>query len=71
MKLDTDKIQTYMGFGEAILIGIIDYLVHAHAVSGGFEWDSPTFWGGITLAVSRAVKGYFAAGVKDKEEVKV
>jgi len=68
MKFDTDKLQTIMGIVEAVVIELINYFTHL-ATTGEVDFTSGTFWLGTLLALSRAVKGYFAAGIKPKEEV--
>jgi hypothetical protein len=60
--MNTDRMQTVMGIGEASLVGVMDYFMHLEP--DGLNWTSPTFWLGLVLAASRAVKGYYAAGVK-------
>lgn len=62
--MNTDKIQTALGIGEASLVGVLDYFMHLGP--DGLNWTAPTFWLGVALAMSRAVKGYFAAGVAPK-----
>lgn len=60
--MNTDRLQTLMGLGEAALVGVMDYFVHLGP--DGLNYDAPTFWIGAAIALSRGVKGYFAAGVK-------
>lgn len=60
--MNTDKLQTYLGIFEGGMVGAFDYVVHLGP--DGLNWKAPTFWMGVVLAVSRGVKGYFAAGVK-------
>lgn len=60
--MNTDTVQTYLGIFEGGLVGLVDYV--AHLTPEGLNWKTPTFWLGVALAVSRGVKGYFAAGVK-------
>jgi len=62
LQMGTDRIQTVMGMGEAALVGTMDYFVHSGP--DGIDYSAPTFWIGVLIAISRAVKGYFAAGVK-------
>ncbi len=64
--LNTDRLQTIMGLGEAGLVGVMDYFVHLGPQ--GVDYLAPTFWLGVAIAISRAVKGYFAAGVKPTAE---
>lgn len=68
--MNTDRLQTVMGMGEAGLVGTMDYFVHLGP--NGVDYTAPTFWLGVLIAISRAVKGYFAAGVNEpaKEEAK-
>ncbi len=60
--MNTDRLQTVMGLGEAALVGVMDYFIHAGP--SGVDYTAPTFWLGIAIAASRAVKGYYAAGIK-------
>lgn len=62
IKISTDKLQTYLGLFEAVLVAGISYI--ASLTPEGLNLKSPVFWGGLTLAISRAVKGFYAAGVK-------
>lgn len=68
MKFDTDKLQTVLGIVEAVVIELINYFTNL-TTTGEVDLTSGTFWLGTLLALSRAVKGYFAAGVKPKEDV--
>ena len=64
--MNTDKLQTLMGAGESLLVGIMTYV--ATMIPDGPEWKSTVLMVlGSLLAASRGIKGYFAAGVKKAE----
>ena len=60
--MNTDKLQTIMGLAEGILVSAGTYF--ATLTPEGVDYFSPVFWIGMAVAVSRGVKGYYAAGVK-------
>ena len=59
---NTDRFQTLMGLGEAVIVAILGSL--ASMGEDGLNYESPIFWGSLALSVSRAVKSYYAAGVQ-------
>lgn len=63
--MNTDKLQTIMGLFEGVLVSAGTYF--ATLTPEGTDYTSPIFWVGMAVAVSRGVKGYFAAGVKKAE----
>lgn len=65
--MNTDRLQTLMGLGEATLVGVVTYL--STMTPEGVDYHSPIFWAGALLAVSRAIKGYYSAGTKPDVEV--
>lgn len=65
--MNTDKIQTILGAGEAVLVGAATY--YTSLGPDGLNYKSPVFWAGMILAISRAVKGYYAAGTKSTDTV--
>jgi len=60
---DTDKLQTILGCLEAAMISTGGVIYAAMSDPAGFNWKSPVLWGSSALAIVRAVKGYFAAGI--------
>lgn len=62
--MNTDRLQTILGLVEAMLISAASFLYAAMSDPAGFNWKAPLFWMGLTTAVIRGVKGYYAAGVK-------
>ena len=66
--MNGDRIQTVLGMLEGAGVGIIDYF--AHLGPDGVNYKAPTFWVGMAIAVSRGVKGYYAAGVQAPEPPK-
>ena len=61
--MSSDRLQTVLGMGEGALVGVVDYF--AHLGPDGVNYKAPTFWLGILIAISRGVKGYYAAGVQE------
>ncbi len=62
--LNTDRLQTILGFTEAGLLSLSAFLYTALSSPDGFDWTSPILWIGCVMAVVRGVKGYYAAGIK-------
>ena len=62
--ISTDSLQTWLGCLEAILISVGGVVYAAMSDPNGFDWKSPVLWGAVVLAAVRAIKGYFAAGIK-------
>lgn len=63
LKISTDRWQTYLGLLEAVLVSLITYIVTL-GPEATTKYSSVLIGLGGALAVSRAVKGFFAAGVK-------
>jgi len=62
--MNTDRNQTLMGLGEAVLVAGATYL--ATVGPEGVNYHSPLFWIGMAVAISRGIKGYYAAGIQSQ-----
>lgn len=62
LKISTDRWQTILAIGQAVLVSVAAYLTSLK--DGELQWDAPQLWVGIVYAAIQGIKGYYAAGVK-------
>ncbi len=56
--MNTDKITTWLGLGQAIVVAAITFYTTASA-EGSVDLANPVFWAGLVAAAFMAVKGYY------------
>lgn len=54
---DTDRVTTAFGVLEAAAIAAGDFVVHLGP--DGVNWNAPTFWIGLVIAMLRGVMGFY------------
>jgi len=54
---DTDRVTTAFGVLEAAAIAAVDFVVHLGP--DGVNWNAPTFWIGLVIAMLRGVMGFY------------
>ena len=54
---DTDRVTTAFGVLEAAAITAGDFVVHLGP--DGVNWNAPTFWIGLVIAMLRGVMGFY------------
>lgn len=54
---DTDRMATAFGIMESAAIAAGDFVVHLGP--DGVNWNAPTFWIGLVIAMLRGVMGFY------------
>jgi len=54
---DTDRVATAFGVLESAAIAAGDFVVHLGP--DGVNWNAPTFWIGLVIAMLRGVMGFY------------
>ena len=63
--MNTTKLTTVIGIGQAIGVAVVDYLTHTNMEGGALK--QPTFWIGLAIAAAMGLKGYFTQGIDVKK----
>lgn len=63
--MNTTKLTTALGIGQAIGVAVADYLTHTNMEGGALK--QPTFWIGLAIATAMGLKGYFTQGIDVKK----
>lgn len=63
--MNTTRLTTVLGIGQAIGVAVADYLTHTSMEGGALK--QPTFWIGLAIAAAMGLKGYFTQGIDVKK----
>lgn len=63
--MNTTRLTTVLGIGQAIGVAVADYLTHTNMEGGALK--QPTFWIGLAIAAAMGLKGYFTKGIDVKK----
>lgn len=63
--MNSTRLTTVLGIGQAIGVAVADYLTHTNMEGGALK--QPTFWIGLAIAAAMGLKGYFTQGIDVKK----